>query len=57
MIKLENVTLAYGLSHLNCQIPKGKLIGIMGANGAGKFTLLKSIAGIVAERRENLAGG
>lgn len=47
MIKLENVTLAYGLSHLNCQIQQGKLIGIMGANGAGKSTLLKSIAGIL----------
>ncbi|MDG2949567.1 ABC transporter ATP-binding protein [Exercitatus varius] len=47
MIKLENVSLAFGLSNISCYIPQGKLIGIMGANGAGKSTLLKSIAGIL----------
>ncbi|AUI65410.1 MULTISPECIES: ABC transporter ATP-binding protein [Glaesserella] len=47
MIRLENVSLAYGLSHINGKIPQGKLVGIMGANGAGKSTLLKSIAGIL----------
>ncbi|WP_294090281.1 ABC transporter ATP-binding protein [uncultured Actinobacillus sp.] len=47
MIKLENVSLAFGLSHISCHISQGKLIGIMGANGAGKSTLLKSIAGIL----------
>ena len=47
MIKLENVSLAFGLSNVSCHIPQGKLIGIMGANGAGKSTLLKSIAGIL----------
>lgn len=47
MIKLENVSLAFGLSNISCHIPQGKLIGIMGANGAGKSTLLKSIAGIL----------
>ena len=47
MIKLENVSLAFGLSNISCHISQGKLIGIMGANGAGKSTLLKSIAGIL----------
>lgn len=47
MIKIENLTLAYALSHIHCHIPKGKLVGIMGANGAGKSSLLKSIAGII----------
>lgn len=47
MIKLENVSLAFGLSNVSCHISQGKLIGIMGANGAGKSTLLKSIAGIL----------
>lgn len=47
MIKLENVSLAFGLSNISCHLPQGKLIGIMGANGAGKSTLLKSIAGIL----------
>ncbi|QBQ64499.1 ABC transporter ATP-binding protein [Actinobacillus indolicus] len=47
MIKLENVSLAFGLSNISCHVSQGKLIGIMGANGAGKSTLLKSIAGIL----------
>lgn len=47
MIRLENVTLPFGVKHLTCQLPQGKLIGIMGANGAGKSSLLKAIAGIL----------
>ena len=47
MIKIENLSQAYGLTNVSCQIPQGKLVGIMGANGAGKSTLLKSIAGIL----------
>ena len=47
MIKLENVSLTFGLSNISCHLPQGKFIGIMGANGAGKSTLLKSIAGIL----------
>ena len=47
MIKIDNLSQAYGLTNVSCQIPQGKLVGIMGANGAGKSTLLKSIAGIL----------
>lgn len=48
MIKIENLTLAHGIQNLSCHLPKGKLIGIMGANGAGKSSLLKAIAGILS---------
>ena len=47
MIKIDNLSQAYGLTNVSCQIPQGKLVGIMGANGAGKSTFLKSIAGIL----------
>lgn len=47
MIKIENLTLAYGIKNFSCHIAKGKLIGILGANGAGKSSLLKAIAGIL----------
>ncbi|OOF62731.1 ABC transporter ATP-binding protein [Rodentibacter pneumotropicus] len=47
MINLENVSQPYGLSNVSCHIPQGKLVGIMGANGAGKSMLLKSLAGIL----------
>ena len=47
MIKIENLSQPYGLKDINCTISKGKLVGIMGANVAGKSTLLKTIAGIL----------
>ena len=47
MIRIENLTQSYGLKNINCCIPQGKLVGIMGANGTGKSTLLKTIAGIL----------
>ena len=47
MIKIENLSQPYGLKDINCTISKGKLVGIMGANGTGKSTLLKTIAGIL----------
>lgn len=47
MITLENLTLPYAIRDLSCELPKNRLIGILGANGAGKSSLLKSIAGIL----------
>lgn len=47
MISLKNVTLPYGVKNITAELPQGKLIGIMGANGAGKSSLLKAMAGIV----------
>lgn len=50
MISLQNVILPYTLTAVNCHLSQGKLIGIMGANGVGKSTLLKAIAGIIAPK-------
>lgn len=47
MINIENLSLPYGIKLLSCVLPQGKLIGILGANGAGKSSLLKAIAGIL----------
>ena len=47
MIRIEKLTQSYCLNDINCTLPSGKLIGIMGANGVGKSTLLKTIAGIL----------
>lgn len=35
------------LHNLNLEIPKGKIIGLLGPNGCGKSTLVKIIAGIL----------
>ncbi|MBQ8579193.1 MAG: ABC transporter ATP-binding protein [Oscillospiraceae bacterium] len=47
----HNLTKSYGgapaLNSLNIQLPKGKIIGLLGPNGSGKTTLLKLAAGLL----------
>lgn len=47
MIEMKNVSKKYkdkvALSNCNLQIPKGQVIGLFGANGAGKTTFMKCL--------------
>lgn len=51
MIELKNVSKKYkdkvALANCNLQIPKGQIIGLFGANGAGKTTWMKCIMGFL----------
>ena len=51
LIKAQGIQTYYGASHLlrgiDFQVARGETIGLMGRNGMGKSTLLKSIMGIV----------
>ena len=51
MIKIKELTVAYNggavLSDVSLDFPDGKLIGVIGPNGGGKTTLLKSIIGLI----------
>ncbi|MDD7430172.1 MAG: urea ABC transporter ATP-binding subunit UrtE [Oscillospiraceae bacterium] len=51
MLSLKNVDSYYGESRviedLSFDVPKGKIVGLIGRNGVGKSTTLKSIMGIV----------
>ncbi|PAB58417.1 ABC transporter ATP-binding protein [Anaeromicrobium sediminis] len=51
MLRIENLDVHYGGIHalrgINVHVPKGKIVTLIGANGAGKSSTLRSIMGIV----------
>lgn len=51
MLKISNLHVAYGgiqaLQGISLEVPEGKIIALLGANGAGKSTTLRTIMGIV----------
>ena len=55
MLELANVEASYGpvqaLRGVTLSVPKGKIVTVLGANGAGKSTILKTISGIIDPRK------
>jgi len=51
MLKIESLSVFYGGIHalrgIDMEVPDGKIITLIGANGAGKSTMLNSIVGLV----------
>lgn len=54
MLKLDGITAGYGavkaLEGVTLEVPEGKLVCLLGANGAGKSSTLNCISGIVPLR-------
>jgi len=54
MLKIENLSVAYGgieaLKGISLEVEEGKIVTLVGANGAGKSTMLRSIVGLVKSK-------
>jgi len=52
ILQITNLSKNYGkfqaLKHINLNIPKGKIVGVLGPNGSGKTTLIKTIMGLLS---------
>lgn len=58
MIKLDNITVSYGaveaLSQLDLTVKEGSILAVMGRNGVGKTTLMKTIVGLLKSDTGNI---
>ncbi len=55
MLKLHDIHVYYGHVHalkgISLEIPQGKIISLLGANGAGKSTTLKMISRLIPPKQ------
>lgn len=58
MLELKNLTVAYNdapvFENLSISFTPGKITGIIGANGAGKSTMLKAALGLISSKNGNV---
>jgi branched-chain amino acid transport system ATP-binding protein len=51
MLDVQSVTVGYGgsavISGLDLRVPSGAAVGLLGANGVGKTTLLRTVSGVL----------
>ena len=51
LVTISGLSKAYGhfmaLNNLNLNIPRGRIIGLLGPNGSGKTTLIKLLNGLL----------
>lgn len=54
-LRLENVRIRYGnleaVSDVSFDVPAGKVVSLLGANGSGKSTILKALSGLMGLSR------
>ena len=55
MLEIRDLHVHYGGIHaikgISLQVPRGKIVTLIGANGAGKSTTFRSVAGLVKDRK------
>jgi len=51
ILQIRNLSKHYGKTHalkgINLDIPRGKIVGVLGPNGSGKTTLIKTVMGLI----------
>jgi branched-chain amino acid transport system ATP-binding protein len=62
LLRLENIEVIYGgailaVSGVSLAAPKGGIVALLGANGAGKSTVLKAISGLAQADRAQVSRG
>jgi branched-chain amino acid transport system ATP-binding protein len=61
MLEVEGVATYYGpvraLEDVSLDVPKGSITAVLGANGAGKSSLLRTISGVVRPRKGRVRFG
>jgi len=59
MLAVEKLSVSYGairaLSQVSCCVEQGEIVALIGANGAGKSTILNTISGIVPSNSGSVA--
>jgi branched-chain amino acid transport system ATP-binding protein len=54
MLKVENINVYYGVIHaikdISFEVEEGEIVTLIGANGAGKSTILKTISGLLRSK-------
>jgi branched-chain amino acid transport system ATP-binding protein len=59
MLSVKNIHTYYGLSHIlfdvSLNVGKGEVVGLLGRNGAGKSTTMRSIAGLTPPKQGQIA--
>ena len=62
MLSLQNVEVVYSdviqvLRGISLEVPQGKIVALLGANGAGKTTALKAISGLLYTQEGEISRG
>ena len=58
ILEIKNLTVSYGgieaVKGIDMVVPEGQIVTLIGANGAGKSTTLKSISGLVKPKEASI---
>ena len=62
ILKIENIEVMYdsvisALHDVSLTVPRGKIVALLGGNGAGKSTTLKAISTMLASERGKITKG